>query len=144
MTSGLRNMKAHIAILDDDHQRVAAMRNFLARFLPQCKPVAFDNAPDLIQWLQNHLRSTVLISLDHDLGPSRTFGTGQEVVTYLTTQRPACPVIVHSANYLAAPGMEQMLIDSGWTCCRVIPLNDLDWIDEAWIPEVQRYIQDRR
>ena len=151
MTCGFRRMKAHIAILDDDDQRVTTMRNLLAESLPHYEPVSFDNAPDMIEWLQNHLKSTVLISLDHDLGPSRarngeTFdlGTGQDVVNYLTTQQPLCPVIVHTANYLAAPGMEQMLNDSGWTSSRVIPVNNLDWIDHAWIPEIRRHLETQR
>jgi len=144
-------MKAHIAILDDDDKRVATMRNVLAESLPHYEPVFFDNAPDMIEWLQNHLRSTVLISLDHDLGPNRTrneeafdVGTGQDVVNCLTTQQPLCPVIVHTANYLAAPGMELMLNDSGWTSSRVIPVNNLDWIDHAWMNEIRRYLGNQR
>ena len=143
MTCGFRKMKIHIAVLDDDEERVATMRNLLAESRPRYEFVFFDNAPDMIQWLQNHLRSTVLISLDHDLGPSRTRdgesfhpGTGLDVVNYLTMQEPLCPVIVHTANYLAAPGMELMLNDSGWTSSRVIPINGLEWIDHAWIPEI--------
>ena len=136
-------MRAHIAILEDDEGRTAAMRVRLAEFFPQCHPVFFDNAPDMIEWLSHHLPFTVLICLDHDLGPNRIRngevfdpGTGQDVVNYLSTHQPLCPVIIHTANYLAAPGMELMLNDSGWVNSRVIPLNDLEWIDNAWAPEI--------
>jgi len=113
-------MVAHIAILEDDEGRSVAMRNRLAESFPHCDPVLFDNAPDMIEWLRNNLTSTVLISLDHDLGPNRIRnvevfdpGIGQDVVNYLSTQKPICPVIIHTSNYLAAPGMELMLNDSG-------------------------------
>jgi len=140
-------MTAHIAILEDDEGRTDAMRVRLREFFPNYEPVFFDNAPDMIEWLRDHLPSTVLICLDHDLGPNRILdgevfdpGTGQDVVNYLSTQEPLCPVIIHTANYLAAPGMELMLNESGWTCSRVIPVNELEWIDNAWVPEIRKGI----
>lgn len=140
-------MVAHIAILEDDEWRATAMRDRLAESFPHYDPVFFDNAPDMIEWLRNNLTSTVLISLDHDLGPNRIRngevfdpGTGQDVVNYLSTQKPICPVIIHTSNYLAAPGMELMLNDSGWMNSRIIPLNDLEWIEYAWIPEIRKYL----
>jgi hypothetical protein len=140
-------VRTYIAILEDDDERVAAMRNRLEEYFSGYSPVFFDNAPDMIEWLRDHLPSTVLISLDHDLGPSRTCngdvfdpGTGQDVVNYLATQKPSCPVIIHTANYLAAPGMELMLNESGWTCCRVVPVDNLEWIGNAWIHEIRWYL----
>lgn len=143
-------MRTYIAILEDDDERVAAMRGRLTESFPQYNCVFFDNAPDMIQWLHDHLRSTVLISLDHDLGPNRIRngeafdpGTGQDVVSYLATQQPLCPVIIHTANYLAAPGMEMMLNESGWTCSRVIPVNGLEWIENDWADEVRKYLANK-
>lgn len=140
-------MAPHIVILEDDEERTAAMRNQLSKSLPHYDCVFFDNAPDMIEWLRNHLTSTVLISLDHDLGPNRIRnrevfnpGTGQDVVNCLATQKPLCPVIIHTSNYLAAPGMELMLSDSGWVCSRIIPLNNLEWIDNAWAVEIRKYL----
>ncbi len=140
-------MRKYIAILEDDDERVAAMRNRLVEWFPEYDWMFFDNAPDMIQWLGDHLPSAVLICLDHDLGPNRIRnreafdpGSGQDVVNYLFTQRPFCPVIIHTANYLAAPGMELMLNESRWTCSRVIPVNGLEWIDNAWIHEIRRYL----
>jgi hypothetical protein len=140
-------MTAHIAILEDDGARTAAMRVRLTESFPNYEFVFFNNAPDMIELLRDHLPSAVLICLDHDLGPSRTRngeafdpGTGQDVVNYLATQNPLCPVIIHTANYLAAPGMELMLSESGWTCCRVVPVDNLEWIDNAWIHEIRWYL----
>jgi hypothetical protein len=140
-------VRTYIAILEDDDERVAAMRYRLEEYFSGYSPVFFDTAPDMIEWLWDHLKSTVLVSLDHDLGPSRIRngeafdpGTGQDVVNYLATQKPLCPVMIHTANYLAAPGMELMLSESGWTCSRVIPVNGLEWIDNAWIHEIRRYL----
>jgi hypothetical protein len=140
-------MTPYIAILEDEGVRTAAMRVRLRESFPQYNCVFFDNAPDMIQWLHDHLRSTGLISLDHDLGPNRIRngeafdpGTGQDVVNYLATKQPLCPVIIHTANYLAAPGMELMLNESGWACSRVIPVNGLEWIDSAWVPKIRKYL----
>ena len=38
---------------------------------------------------------------------------------------PTCPVIVHSSNSLAVPGMLRVLSESGWPCSAVMPTNDL-------------------
>ncbi|MFQ5842355.1 MAG: cyclic-phosphate processing receiver domain-containing protein [bacterium] len=140
-------MRTYIAILEDDDERAGVMRDRLAESFSQYDYVFFDNAPDMIESLLNHLTSTVLISLDHDLGPNRIRNgevfnpaTGQDVVNYLATQKPLCPVVIHTANYLAAPGMELMLNESGWSCSGVIPVGNLEWIYNAWIHEVRKYL----
>ena len=58
------------------------------------------------------------------------------VVDFLATRQPTCPVLIHTTNSLAAPGMELALEDSGWTHRRVVPYNGLQWIRTAWLPEV--------
>ena len=143
-------MGGYLAILEDDEERTAAMRNRMADFFHTYEPVFFDNGPDMIDWLQNYLPSTVLICLDHDLGPSRIRngeafdpGTGRDVVDFLSTQKPHCPIIIHTSNYLAAQGMEMILNDSGWMNSRVIPVNELQWVDSVWVPEVQKYLGDK-
>lgn len=59
----------------------------------------------MIAWLTNNLSSVTLISLDHDLGPNRERkgevfdpGIGREVVDFLVSQKPTCPVIIHTTN----------------------------------------------
>jgi len=133
-------MSSKIAILDDDSERIQVMVRSLLACAPQYDVVAFDNAPDMIAWLGKHLEETRLICLDHDLGPSRDRGgvvfdpgTGRDVADYLATRKPVCPVLVHTTNSLAAPGMAMVLDDTGWRNLRVVPYDDLEWVQEAWI-----------
>jgi hypothetical protein len=134
-----------IAILDDEPERIAAMLPCLATQCPGHETVVFDNAPDMISWLAVHSCDASLMCLDHDLGPNRSRngvlfdpGTGRDVADFLSTKAPSCPVIVHTTNYLAAPGMLQVLEESGWTVSRVSPYADLEWVGEAWVHEVRR------
>ena len=67
----------------------------------------------MVLWLGDHLEEANLICLDHDLGPNRKLngivfdpGTGRDVVDYLTTRKPHCPILIHTSNSMAAPGME--------------------------------------
>jgi hypothetical protein len=134
-----------IVILDDEPERVEEMTRRLAGFVGGLQLIVFDNAPDLIDWLARYLDSAKLICLDHDLGPNRVRngkvsdpGIGRDVVDYLATRTPVCPVIIHTTNSLAAPGMELALTDAGWIHIRVVPYNDLEWIGGEWIENVKR------
>ncbi len=136
-----------IAVLDDEPDRIAAMAPLLQRLFADRHGEVFDNAPDMIAWLQDHLRECVLICLDHDLGPNRTRngnvfdpGIGRDVADYMATCPPVCPMIIHTTNSMAAPGMEMVLSDAGWSCSRVVPYGYNDWIGESWIEEVQTVI----
>ena len=135
---------AIIAVLDDEPDRVQVMRRQLSKRLANYEHVFFDNAPDLIEWLVRQLNNCALICLDHDLGPNRirdgqTFdpGTGRDVADYLSGCRPQCPIVIHTTNADAAPGMERVLQESGWQTIRVIPFDDLAWIRGWWIREIQ-------
>jgi len=137
-------MARKIAILDDEPERIQEMIRCLNGCLPDCQVVSFDNAPDMIGWLSKHLEGGQLICLDHDLGPNRQRdgdvcdpGTGRDVADYLATRTPVCPVLVHTTNSLAAPGMAMVLDESGWKNARVVPYNDLEWIERAWVYEVK-------
>ena len=134
-----------IAILEDDDRRIERMRAVLASICPRHEAFFFYSAPDLIDWLQDNLDRLDLISLDHDLmppleegAPSRDVGTGRDVADFLSRQKPASPVIVHTSNSLAAPVMEGTLTGSGWEVKRVVPFLDLEWIDSAWLVCVAR------
>ena len=136
-----------ILVLDDDEDRVATMMKVLAGRFDQFKHVFFDNAPETIAWLKDNLKDVALICLDHDLGPNRQFGdgqfdpgTGRDVVAYLVSQTPHCPVIVHTTNSWAAPGMEMALKEAGWKCSRVIPSADLKWIGTVWVRKLKKFI----
>jgi CheY-like chemotaxis protein len=136
-----------ILVLEDDEDRAAAMKQVLAERFGQYKRVFFDNAPETIAWLKENLRETALICLDHDLGPNRHLGddvfdpgTGRDVVDYLASQIPHCPVVMHTTNDWAAPGMEMALKDVGWKCSRVIPSTDLKWVETIWFRQVSKFI----
>lgn len=144
-------MARKIAILDDEPERIREMIRCLNGCLPDCEVVFFDNAPDMIGWLAKHLEGVQLICLDHDLGPNRHRGgevfdpgTGRDVADYLATRTPVCPVLVHTTNSLAAPGMAMALDESGWKNVRVVPHNDLEWIGMAWMCEVREALNERQ
>jgi hypothetical protein len=147
MTSEIRTIHRSIVVLEDDEERICAMRQVLDDRLSEFDCTFFDNAPDMIAWLGHHLDSTSLLCLDHDLGPNRrrndrTFdpGVGQDVVKYLQTCKPSCPVVIHSTNTPAAIGMKAALRKSGWVCSRVIPFDDLNWVNTIWRAKVTRYL----
>ncbi len=134
-----------IAILEDDERRSLAMREQLASIAAGADINFFDNAPDMIEWLHGNLASVSLVCLDHDLGPNRERdgeafdpGTGRDVVDYLCSCQPVCPVLIHSSNSPAAQGMQFALEDTGWQNDRVFPLGDLEWIPADWGPAVAR------
>jgi hypothetical protein len=132
-----------IAILDDEPDRLAVMVPLLRGRFPQFSVVTFDNAPDMNAWLADHLAACVLICLDHDLGPNRERngtvfdpGIGRHVADYLSAQQPVCPVIIHTTNVYARPGMIQVLEDAGWLVEYVAPYGDVLWIGEVWADSV--------
>lgn len=136
-------MAHRIVILDDEPDRIAVMMECLAARLPGDELVSFDNAVDMIDWLLDNLTTASLICLDHDLGPNRRRagevfdpGTGRDVADFLATRPASCPVVIHTTNSLAAPGMVRVLGESGWTVTRVVPYEDTQWIGEDWIEAV--------
>lgn len=128
-------------LLEDDAGRVEAMRAALeASELELVLHVEAD-APSALSWLETHLAQVALISLDHDLGPSRPIqgrlqdpGSGRDVVDWLAARPACCPVVVHTSNHLAAPGMLWTLEHAGWQVERVVPFDDLAWVAAAWAP----------
>ena len=144
------DMEQHlnIAVLEDDLRRTQQMVQLLREFFPEYKVTSFDNAPDMISWLGDNLNGVKLICLDHDLGANRILsgviddpGTGRDVADYLATQKPVCPVLIHSSNVMAAPGMMMVLEDAGWPCSRLSPFNDLEWVRAAWIGDVKEALR---
>ena len=140
-----------VAILDDTDARVVEMRAVVRDVLPRFAVVAFDNVMDFVDWLPGGLGEAVLISLDHDLGPTREPreagggrfdpGIGRDAADVMALYPPTCPVIVHSSNSLAVPGMLRVLRESGWPCSAVMPTDDLRWIPTDWKREVEWYLE---
>src|SRR5262245_13607306 len=140
-------MAMKIAILEDNSERVNAMRRRLEERFYTFQTAFFDTAPGMIEFLERHLTEIILIGLDHDLelipsptGQSIDPGTGRDVANFLATKQPACPVIIQTTNTDAAAGMERVLRGAGWKTDRVIPCNDLEWVDDDWFRTVRRPI----
>ena len=143
-------MPAYIAILEDDPRRLAAMRECLGRRLPAYELITFDNADEMIVWLEDHLGDVALISLDHDLPLRQTregvlvdAGDGRMVADWLAGRVPCCPVIVHTSNEHFAPGMMRVLRDGGWTHRRIYPHDNCAWIATAWAEELSKHLRAR-
>lgn len=150
-------MPGIIVVLEDSEERIGAMGDRLKSSFSEWSYIFFNNAPDAIAWLKGRLQDCVLISLDRDLGPSwnrdgQLFdpGVGRDVVDYLITQPPQCPVIIHSSNSDAAVGMEMALAEHNWSVERVIPFQHLDssnsaeWIDRDWAEAIARLLAESR
>lgn len=140
-------LEAYFAILEDDSGRIKQMRSCAVETLPRLPLVFFDNAFEMIAWLETHLHEVALISLDHDLplripdGQSVDCGNGRMVADYLARFDPTCPVIVHSSNADCAAGMFFALERAGWPTKRIVPFDDLDWIATDWKRELLRLSQ---
>src|SRR5262245_57000412 len=136
-------MAMKIAILEDNQDRQAVMRTWLADRFYQYDARLFDEAGEMIRFLDQHLTDTLVISLDHDLelkpGPRGGMidpGTVREVADFLAGKEPVCPVIIHTTNAAAAAGMDLVLRDAGWQTRRVIPFDDMEWIGSHWFPAI--------
>lgn len=145
MIEGSAAMK--IIILEDNSDRMAIMRACLTDRFYQYDAHFFDNSMEMIRFLGEHLSDTLVISLDHDLdlkpGPDGRCldpGTGREVADFLAQKEPTCPVILHTTNSSAAVGMETVLRDAGWKTRRVVPFDDMGWIETAWFSAIRRAI----
>jgi hypothetical protein len=143
-------MPLKIAILEDNRDRQAAMLDRLADRFHQYEIRLFDGSDAMIAFLEESLADTLVVSLDHDLdlkegteGQMLDPGTGREVADYLARQTPACPVVIHTSNSVAASGMETVLQAAGWTTHRVVPFDDLQWIETEWFRTMRRAIVDQ-
>jgi hypothetical protein len=113
-----------VAILEDDPGRAGAMRAVLASL--GVEHVIHDSAAAMNEWLAANLAKVRLLSLDHDLGPSREHadggrldpGIGREVADFLAARAPSCPVIVHSSNGPAAQSDQRLGLDRGQLAAR--------------------------
>jgi len=143
-------MRRVIAILEDDPRRTKAMREVLKEIGSEYDHHFFDNAPEIIAWLEEHLDEVEMLSLDHDLGGNRPQkggqfdpGTGRDVAEFLAARRCTCPTMIHSNNYPAVLGMCRVLEDAGWKFSCVVPYGDVEWIGEAWRGEVRKLVRSK-
>lgn len=113
-------MAMKIVILEDNLDRQAVMHACLADRFYTFDAHFFDDSSEMIRFLEANLADTIVIALDNDLelkpGPDgRSFdpGSGCLVAEYLASQSPACPVVIHTTNTVAAATMQEVLGDAG-------------------------------
>ena len=140
-------MQPVVAILEDNPARVQVMRAVLQEVLPEFEFRFYPNAPEMLAWLDEALGRVVFISLDHDLDSvvpreEQAFdpGCGRDVADYLAARPPVCPVIVHTSNNEAAPGMLDVLHESGWRATRVYPRDGINWIRSDWAADLRELL----
>jgi hypothetical protein len=141
-------MPLSIAILEDNLDRRCAMQRWLDDRLYMYQHLFFDEAAEMVAWLEQYRGECLIIGLDHDLELKQTPdgrwadpGTGRMVADYLAAQLPPlCPVLVHSSNGPAADGMVALLQETGWQVDAVRPYADTKWIDETWWPAFRRML----
>jgi hypothetical protein len=138
-------MASKIVILEDNQDRQAAIRACLADRFYSFDAHFFEDAGEMIGFLNENLGDTLVISLDHDLelkpGPNGRCidpGTGRQVADFLAGRKATCPVIIATTNSSAAEGMEHLLRDGGWQTRRVLPFADLSWIETDWFFAIRR------
>ncbi|MEM7247845.1 MAG: cyclic-phosphate processing receiver domain-containing protein [Acidobacteriota bacterium] len=142
--------RTRAVLLEDDERRLVTMRALLTEHWPELELIHFDNAPQFIDWLPGGVASARVILLDHDLGPSRPLpsgerfepGDGRDVTRVLAQLQPGCPVMIHSTNGLAVPTMIEHLEGAGWITRRVVPYDDLEWIEETWLPRLSALLRE--
>jgi CheY-like chemotaxis protein len=140
-------MAHKIAILEDNIDRQAVMRRCLADRFYTFDAHFFDESSAMIQFLDRNLQETLAISLDNDLelkpGPDGRMidpGSGVEVAEYLSSKPAVCPVVIHTTNTNAAESMKSALAAGGWRTRRVVPFDDMNWIESDWLFAIRRAI----
>ncbi|HLN33338.1 MAG TPA: cyclic-phosphate processing receiver domain-containing protein [Gemmataceae bacterium] len=138
-------------ILEDNRDRRVAMIGRLAERFPFLHVTFFDASKKMIEFMESDkLQDIAMISLDHDLelisgsqGDWIDAGTGLDVARWLSKRpKPICPVVVHTTNSRAGGKMMRLLERSNWVAHRVIPHDDLLWIDTDWFRVTRNAIVD--
>ena len=136
-----------IAILEDNAERQAVMMSCLADRFYMFDAHFFDDSCEMVKFLKDNLAQTIVIALDNDLelkpGPDGKCidpGSGCDVAEFLASKSPVCPVIIHTTNTNAAAKMQQALGDAGWKTRRVVPFEDMKWIETDWFFAMRRAI----
>src|SRR5260370_823587 len=135
-------------ILEDNDDRRGVMQAALADRFRQYSVEFFEAVPPMIERLEaTGLYDVALVSLDHDLdlivgsdGKPIDPGTGVDAADWLAKQPAVAPVIVHTTNTASGDRMMDLLVQSGWNCCRVVPYGGEDWIGEWWFPMVRKLV----
>lgn len=113
------------------------MEQILWSVLPLVKFEVVNTAPEMLALIQSRLSESFAVSLDHDLYVSGTDdpGDGLQVASYLSSQQPSCPVIIHTSNSVQSRQMQGVLESEGWDV-RLAGAIGENWIESDWITEV--------
>ena len=137
-------MSRLLLILDDDRTRLRGFDEIVHQLGKEWVIRAWRDAPSMITEIDSLLPDAQLISLDHDLykdSPSDPDpGTGRMIADLLSKRDPVCPVIVHSTNTNAAGGMFNELTSGKWKVELVHPRNQLEWIEDLWLPVAAKLV----
>ena len=140
-------MPLKIAIHEDNAERREAMQRCLTDRFYTFSHHFFDESGDMIRFLRDHLAETIAISLDNDLelkpaadGRMIDPGSGVEVAEFLATREPVCPVIIHTTNSSAAEKSKGLLEAAGWRTRRIVPFDDMSWIEADWYFALRRAV----
>ena len=133
-----------IAILEDNADRVLAMKKWLDDRLSMYDRFITNDPHELIDKLRERMEDVLAVSLDHDLHErpdGSTELTGMMVVDFLGTQRPRFPVLLHTSNVRDGETMKRRLLSKEWRVTWVTPFDDTTWIGNDWYPTLKKAIQ---
>jgi CheY-like chemotaxis protein len=136
-------MRKVIVVLEDNSDRVAVMKEWLAERLSMYESFFSDDPSTIVGVLTQRTDDILAVSLDHDLfdrADGSTTITGMEVAKFLSRKEPRFPILIHSSNAIDADRMQRMLVQSRWPVSRVTPFDDTNWIGTDWYPTLRRAI----
>src|SRR5262249_18388844 len=132
-----------ILILEDNEERITNFRKAVNQFGNGFEVKFWRDAHSMRAECEGVFPTAALISLGHDLNPAPGTtadpGTGLHVAKFLTESRPACPVIIHSANADAAWSMYNELRFADWIVERVGPIGG-DWVETIWLRKARELL----
>ncbi|MBL8864499.1 MAG: hypothetical protein KF873_00130 [Gemmataceae bacterium] len=136
-------MRKIIVVLEDNAERIAAMKLRLEDRMPMYDCFFSDDPGEIVEVLTRRKGDVLAVSLDHDLfdrADGSTEITGMDVAEFLSRTEPEFPVLIHSSNAIDADRMQRLLAKNRWSVTRVTPFNDTSWIGEDWYPALRRAI----
>ncbi|MEM6258241.1 MAG: cyclic-phosphate processing receiver domain-containing protein [Planctomycetota bacterium] len=128
-----------ILILEDSPARVQRFERVLHQQLPQVQPFISQTAGHMRQLIEMQMKSTFVISLDHDLHVPGVDdpGDGLKVAQFIASKQSSCPVIIHTSNAVKSREMQGTLEAENWSVRLAGAIGEY-WIEKDWIMEVAK------
>jgi hypothetical protein len=107
----------YLLVLEDSLPRLRAIQDIAKRRALQV--IHWSDVHTMRKEAPTYFRDTALLSLDYDLSGSRYCeigdpGTGQDIVEFLLTLTPFCPVILHTSLEGKGKLLAILLRNAGW------------------------------